>query len=48
MHIRTLTKSRPAPASDIAYLLDTIAQLLGIVQQVIGIIPGIQALLGKG
>ncbi|MDQ1256916.1 MAG: hypothetical protein QG656_1516 [Candidatus Hydrogenedentes bacterium] len=40
MHIRTVTKRNPAPASDIAYVLDVISQILAIVMTV-------QSILGK-
>jgi len=40
MHIRPVTKCRPAPAADIVFILDALAQLLTIIE-------GFQAVLGK-
>ena len=41
MHIRTVTKSRPAPASDFVFILDAIAQILQIFQDLQTIIQTI-------
>ena len=40
MHIRTMTRRTPAKATDIAYVLDVLAQILDIASQ-------IQSLLDK-
>lgn len=38
MHLRSMTVSRPAPASEIAFLLDAISQLLSIISTIQGIV----------
>ncbi|HOZ47118.1 MAG TPA: hypothetical protein PLO37_02060 [Candidatus Hydrogenedentes bacterium] len=40
MHVRKLTKPRPASGGDVTFILDTLAQLLSVIQ-------AIQAVLEK-
>lgn len=54
MHIRAMSKPRPAPASELAFLLDAISQILSIfstlqymVTTVLNQVLALQTLLGK-
>lgn len=46
MHVRPMTVSRPAPASEIAFLLDAISQLLSIISTIETIVSNAIALMG--
>ncbi len=47
MHVRTMTKRRPAPASDIRETLHTIGAVLDILDAIFAAIASTEDILGK-
>ncbi len=47
MHIRSVTKARPAQASDAIIVLDMIAQILNIIMTAVAAFDSVQSLFGK-